>query len=139
MGRAEWWGGGVPAAGDVPQSGEAAGTPTLVLVIDDDHTQRQILTGILEREGYTALAVGDGETGLRAIIEHQPQLVLLDLNLPRVDGYEVCRQLRADPLTATLPVMIITAHTALDDMVAALDAGGFERYKGAAETRYFAD
>ncbi|MDP8905146.1 MAG: response regulator [Chloroflexota bacterium] len=67
--------------------------------------------------------MGDGETGLRTIVEHQPQLVLLDLNLPRLDGFEVCRVLRADPLTATLPVIILTAHASTDDMVAALDAG----------------
>jgi putative two-component system response regulator len=97
--------------------------PALVLIVEDDPIQRQILSRLLEHEGYAVLAVGDGETGLRAIVEHRPQLVLLDLNLPRMDGFEVCRQLRADPITATLPVMVVTAHTSLDDMVAALDAG----------------
>jgi putative two-component system response regulator len=101
---------------------EAQASP-LVLVIDDDLTQRQMLTRLLEREAYNVIAVGDGESGLRSIVEHRPQLVLLDLSMPRMDGYEVCRQLRADPLTATLPVIVITAHTSLDDMVAALDAG----------------
>jgi putative two-component system response regulator len=95
----------------------------LVLVIEDELAQRLLITRILEHEGYRVEAAADGEAGLRAVIEHSPDLVLLDLNLPRVDGYEVCRQLRADPVTATLPVIVITAHTALDDMVAALDAG----------------
>jgi putative two-component system response regulator len=95
----------------------------LVLVVEDDPTQRTLLIKVTEREGYRALGFGDGETGMRAIVEHAPQLILLDLNLPRMDGFEICRQLRADPLTATLPVIIITAHTALDDMVKALDAG----------------
>jgi DNA-binding response OmpR family regulator len=58
---------------------------------------------------------------LRAVDE--PELVLLDLNLPRMDGFEVCRRLRADPLTATLPVIVLTGHTSIEDMVAALDAG----------------
>ncbi|CAN5774294.1 response regulator [soil metagenome] len=95
----------------------------LVLVVDDDLTQRQILARILEHEGYAVLGVGDGETGLRAIVEHQPELVLLDLNLPRMDGFEVCRRLRSDPVTATLPVIVLTGHTSTDDMVASLDAG----------------
>src|SRR6266542_4288931 len=82
----------------------------LVLVIEDEPTQRTLLVRVLEREGYRAIGLADGETGMRAIVEHSPQLVLLDLNLPRLDGYEICRQLRADPLTATLPVMVITAH-----------------------------
>jgi putative two-component system response regulator len=99
------------------------GDAPLVLIIEDEQTQRTLLTRVLEREGYRVIGVADGETGLRAIVEHAPQLVLLDLNLPRMDGYEICRQLRADPLTATLPVMVITAHTAPGDMVAALDAG----------------
>jgi cyclic di-GMP phosphodiesterase len=95
----------------------------LILVIEDEATQRTLLTRVLERHGYRAMGLADGELGLRAIVEYAPQLVLLDLNLPRMDGYEICRQLRADPLTATLPVIVITAHTALEDMVAALDAG----------------
>ncbi|MEO6349786.1 MAG: HD domain-containing phosphohydrolase, partial [Candidatus Limnocylindrales bacterium] len=84
---------------------------------------RALLSKVLEREGYAVIALGDGEMGLRAIVEYAPQLVLLDLSLPRMDGFEICRQLRSDPLTATLPVIVITAHTATDDMVAALDAG----------------
>ncbi|CAN5753232.1 response regulator [soil metagenome] len=95
----------------------------LVLIIEDEPTQRALLSRVVEREGYRVIGLADGETGLRAIAEHSPQLVLLDLNLPRMDGFEICRQLRADPLTATLPVIVITAHTALDDMVMALDAG----------------
>ncbi len=77
----------------------------------------------MSARAIAVLGLADGETGLRAIVEYAPQLVLLDLNLPRMDGYEICRRLRADPLTATLPVIVITAHTAQDDMVAALDAG----------------
>ncbi|MEP7158004.1 MAG: HD domain-containing phosphohydrolase [Chloroflexota bacterium] len=97
--------------------------PPLVLIIEDEPTQRMLLARVLEREGYRTIGIADGERGLRAIVEHQPELVLLDLSLPRMDGFEICRRLRADPLTATLPVIVITAHTALDDMVAALDAG----------------
>ena len=78
---------------------------------------------MLEREGYDTLGVGNGEMGMRAIVEYAPQMVLLDLSLPGMDGFEICRRLRSDPLTATLPVIIITAHTSMEDMVAALDAG----------------
>ncbi len=95
----------------------------LVIVIEDEPTQRALLTRVLEHEGYEVLAIADGEAGLRAIVEFAPDLVLLDLNLPRMDGYEISRRLRADPITATLPVIVITAHTATEDMVAALDAG----------------
>ena len=99
------------------------GHAPLVVVIEDEPTQRTLLTRVLERQGYQVLAIADGEMGLHAIGEHAPDLVLLDLNLPGMDGYEICRRLRLDPKTATLPVIVITAHTALNDMVAALDAG----------------
>lgn len=95
----------------------------LVLVIEDEATQRSLLTRVLEREGYDTLGIANGEMGLRAIVEYAPQMVLLDLSLPGIDGFEICRRLRSDPLTATLPVIIITAHTSMEDMVAALDAG----------------
>jgi len=84
---------------------------------------RGLLTRVLDAEGYDALGIGNGEMGLRAIVEYAPQLVLLDLSLPGMDGFEICRRLRSDPLTATLPVIVITAHTSMEDMVAALDAG----------------
>jgi putative two-component system response regulator len=101
----------------------ALGRVPLVLVIEDDHTQRQLLVRLLESSSYQAIGVADGETGLRAVVEHQPDLVLLDLNLPRIDGFEVCRHLRSEPLTSTLPVIVVTGHTSTEDMVAALDAG----------------
>jgi len=95
----------------------------LVLIIEDEATQRALLAKVLERNGYDTLGVGNGEMGLRAIVEYAPQMVLLDLSLPGIDGFEICRRLRFDPLTATLPVIIISAHTSMEDMVAALDAG----------------
>lgn len=95
----------------------------LVLVIDDDETQRHVLARLLHREGYAAQAASDGESGLRAIKDHRPQLVLLDISLPGMDGYELCRRLRGDPQTQMLPVIVLTGHNSIDDMVAALDAG----------------
>ncbi len=95
----------------------------LVLVIEDEPTQRSLLMRVLDGEGYDSLGIGNGEMGLRAIVEHAPEMVLLDLSLPGMDGFEICRRLRADPVTATLPVIVITAHTSMEDMVAALDAG----------------
>ena len=109
----------------VPLNGYEAhvGPAPLVLVVEDEPTQRGLLSRVLAAEGYDVLGFGDGEMGLRAIVEHAPEMVLLDLNLPRMDGFEICRRLRADPMTATLPIIVITAHTAMEDMVAALDAG----------------
>jgi putative two-component system response regulator len=99
------------------------GIRPMVLVIEDERTQRALLARVLEREGYEVVGVGDGEMGLRAIVEYAPDMVLLDLNLPGIDGFDICRRLRGDPVTATLPVIVITAHTSMEDMVAALDAG----------------
>lgn len=95
----------------------------LVLVVEDDEGQRVLLTSVLQREGYPVVDASDGEAGLRAIAEHNPQVVLLDLNLPGMDGFELCRRLRADPATATLPVIVLSAHGSTGDMVSALDAG----------------
>ena len=95
----------------------------LVLVIDDDEAQRHVLTRLLRHEGYAAQAAADGESGLRSIRQLRPQLVLLDISLPGMDGFELCRQLRSDPHTATLPVIVLTGHASTDDTVAALDAG----------------
>ena len=102
---------------------EADNLDQLVLVIEDDEAQRVLLTRVLQREGYFVLAAGDGEAGLQAIAQRDPRVVLLDLNLPDVGGLEICRRLRVDPKTATLPVIVLTAHGSVSDMVSALDAG----------------
>ena len=94
-----------------------------VAVIEDDTAVRRLLTRTLETAGYRVIAVADGENGLRVVHEHQPDFVLLELDLPGIDGLEVCRRLRADVRTALMPVIVLTSRAQVQDMVAALDAG----------------
>lgn len=93
------------------------------MVIEDDPSIRVLLSTLLEREGYLVVTAADGEAGLRSVGEHDPDLVILDIGLPRIDGLEVTRRLRANRSTRTLPVILLTARTSIDDMVAGLDAG----------------
>ena len=95
----------------------------LVLVVEDDLANRALLERILEREGYRTTSAGDGEAALLAVGEHAPDLVLLDIGLPRMDGYEVTRRLRSHLTTMTVPIILLTGRTGLDDVVEGLDAG----------------
>jgi putative two-component system response regulator len=95
----------------------------LVLVVEDDPANRALLERLLEREGYRTKAVGDGEAALLAVGEHAPDLVLLDIGLPRLDGYEVTRRLRSHVRTLTVPIILLTGRSSLDDVVEGLDAG----------------
>ena len=94
-----------------------------VLVIEDDASLRALLTAVLEREGFTVVTASDGEAGLAAVQALDPDLVILDVGLPRVDGLEVTRRLRANGATRTLPIILLTARASTEDMVAGLDAG----------------
>jgi len=96
-------------------------TQPLILVVEDDEPSRLLATLVLEREGYRVIAVADGEAGYRSVAEHSPDLVLLDVGLPKLDGYEVTRRLRLDPRTATLPIILLTGQ---GQVVDGLDAGG---------------
>jgi putative two-component system response regulator len=95
----------------------------LILVVEDDPANRALLERLMEREGYRTKSVGDGEAALLAVGEHEPDLVLLDIGLPRLDGYEVTRRLRAHVRTLTLPIILLTGRSSLDDVVEGLDAG----------------
>lgn len=97
-------------------------TPT-VLVVEDDAANRVLLTRLLERAGYRPVTADDGPSGLAAAFELAPDVVLLDVVLPGMDGLEICRRLRADPRTVALPVVLLTGRTSVDDVVAGLDAG----------------
>jgi adenylate cyclase len=80
-----------------------------VLVIDDLPQNTRLLDAILTPRGYRVVTAGSGEEGLRLLREEQPDLVLLDILMPEMDGYEVCRRIREEPATAFLPVVMITA------------------------------
>ena len=95
----------------------------LVLVADDDADNRASLARLLERGGYRSVGVADGRDALRAAVDERPDLILLDVDLPGLDGLDVCRRLRADPQTVALPIILVTGQTASRDVVAGLDAG----------------
>src|SRR5205807_834017 len=80
----------------------------LVLVVEDDPANRVLLSRRLARAGYDSFAVGTGPEGLEAALEGEPDLLLLDVELPGLDGFEICRRLRADPRTVALPVILLT-------------------------------
>jgi DNA-binding response OmpR family regulator len=95
-----------------------------ILVVDDDTDIALSLKYNLEREGgFSATILTDGEAAFREAIAHPPDLVLLDLSLPRMDGLEVCRLLRLNPGTASVPIIMLTARVGETERVAGLDLG----------------
>jgi DNA-binding response OmpR family regulator len=91
-------------------------TQSAILVVDDDQDIREVLTYKLEAAGYATLVAGDGPTALGLALEHRPRLILLDVALPGMDGLEVCRQLQADPRTAGIPVLMVSARSDAHDI-----------------------
>jgi DNA-binding response OmpR family regulator len=85
--------------------------PPRVLIVDDDPDIRALITYRLTASGYDVIAADDGEAGLAAAREHAPDLVLVDWMMPRLTGVELCTRLRADPATAGIPVVLLTART----------------------------
>jgi class 3 adenylate cyclase len=96
--------------------------PTIV-VADDRPESVQLVRDLLEMEGYRIVAAYDGQEALDRIRQHLPDLVLLDLNMPVLNGYEVCQQLKADPITADIPVLMLTAWAEPDQRVRGLQLG----------------
>ena len=91
-----------------------------VLVVEDDEDIADVLRRSLRQEGHEVRTASDGEEALRMASEFIPDLVVLDLGLPRIDGVEVCRRLRAG---GDVPILILTARSDTDDRVVGLDAG----------------
>ncbi|MES2886084.1 MAG: HD domain-containing phosphohydrolase [Pseudomonadota bacterium] len=101
-------------------------TKPVVLVVDDTALNLQVATGIL-RPHYQALAATDGPKALDILAKrHDVQLILLDIMMPGMDGYEVCRRLKGDPLLAHIPVIFLTALNAVEDERLAFEAGGVD-------------
>jgi adenylate cyclase len=101
-------------------------TPPRILVVDDNAVNVDILATRLSAHGYEMVTASDGEQALAAAREKTPDLILLDIMMPKIDGIEVCRRLRADAALPFMPVIMVTAKSDSKDVVAGLEAGGDE-------------
>ena len=97
--------------------------PHRVLIADDDDAMRDALGAVLDPEGYELVLVGNGAEALAKAAELTPDLMLLDVMMPGIDGFEVCRRLRADSLLAEVPVLMITALDDHDSRLQGIEAG----------------
>ena len=94
-----------------------------ILRVEDNEMNRDMLSRRLQRRGHEVLIAGDGAEALRVAGEEQPELVLMDLSLPVMDGWEATGRMKADPQTASIPIIALTAHAMGADRERALAAG----------------
>ncbi len=94
-----------------------------ILVVEDNEMNRDVVARRLRREGFEVILAVDGVEGMEVAVAAQPDLILLDLSLPRVDGWALARLLRAEPKTKRIPIIALTAHAMVGDREKALEAG----------------
>jgi CheY-like chemotaxis protein len=99
----------------------------LILVVDDEVETVELVRAIFERRGYDVVGALHSREGLRLAREHGPTVILIDLMMPDLNGFELCRQLRDDPLTARIPRVIFSARESASDQAEAVAAGA-DRY-----------
>ncbi len=97
--------------------------PPCVLVVEDEGAQREVLRYNLEAEGFVVVLADNGEDALLLVREEHPDLMVLDWMLPRVSGIEVCRQVKADPATRNIPIIMLSARSEESDRVRGLETG----------------
>ncbi|KUN33036.1 two-component system response regulator [Streptomyces longwoodensis] len=110
-----------PAGAASTAPAPAPARPARILVVDDDPTVAEVVTGYLDRAGYVVDRAGDGPAALARAAGHRPDLVVLDLMLPGMDGLEVCRRMRAD--SGPVPVVMLTARGDEEDRILGLEVG----------------
>ena len=96
---------------------------TTILLVEDNELNRDMLSRRLERKGYVIQMAVDGAQGVTMAMELRPALILMDLSLPVMDGWEATRRLKGNPETATIPIIALTAHARAEDEKTARDAG----------------
>ena len=94
-----------------------------ILLVEDNEMNRDMLSRRLERKGFEVVIAVDGQAGINMATSESPDLILMDLSLPVIDGWEATRQIKADPVTHAIPVIALTAHAMADDEQKALEAG----------------
>ncbi|MCE9615963.1 MAG: response regulator [Lentisphaerae bacterium] len=104
----------------------AGADKSCVLVVDDEERNRRLLADILGARGYRVLQAKDGEEALACILQDAPDLVLLDVMMPKLDGYEVCRRVKSNSKSASTPVLLVTALGGRSDRLRGIEAGADE-------------
>lgn len=94
-----------------------------LLIVEDNQDNRDALSRRLERRGFSVLIAVDGQAGAATARAEHPDLILMDMNMPGIDGWEATRLVKSDPATADIPVIALTAHALAGDRGRALDAG----------------
>ena len=98
-----------------------------ILLVEDNEMNRDMLSRRLERKGYEVVIAVNGQEGVELVSSTRPDLILMDLSLPIIDGWEATRRIKADPATASIPVIALTAHAMAGDRERAF-AAGFDAY-----------
>jgi CheY-like chemotaxis protein len=96
---------------------------TRILIVEDNELNRDVLSRRLVRRGFDVMVAFDGPQGIEMAQQHAPNLILMDLGLPQIDGWECARQLKADASTERIPIIALSAHAMIGDRQRALQAG----------------
>ncbi len=99
------------------------GTTPTILLVEDNEDNRRIYVTILEHAGYRVLEAVDGEAGLALARAEMPDMILMDVSIPVIDGWEATRRLKADPATSAIPIVALTAHALASDREKAMEVG----------------
>jgi DNA-binding response OmpR family regulator len=97
--------------------------PATILIIDDEPQNRRLLEALLQPEGYRTLSAATGDEAMALIEQHPPDLVLLDIMMPGMDGFEVASRIKANPATATIPIIMVTAQDGRGARMIGLNSG----------------
>jgi CheY-like chemotaxis protein len=100
-----------------------ASAPSRILIVDDNRQNLELLQAYMDGTPYRVRTAGDGQEALDAVAAEPPDLILLDIMMPKVSGFEVCRRLKADPATRDIPVVMVTALSEVSDIERAVDSG----------------
>ena len=100
--------------------------PATILIVDDDFQNRKLLEMLLQPEGYLTLSAASGAEALALIAKNPPDLILLDILMPGMDGYQLAGVLKAGPATSNIPIIMVTAHGDRDARLAGLNSGAEE-------------
>jgi sigma-B regulation protein RsbU (phosphoserine phosphatase) len=95
-----------------------------ILIVDDNMVNRKLLFGILKKEGYELIEAKDGEEAIEIALRELPDLILLDIMMPKKDGYEVCAELKSKRCMDNIPIIFLSAKTRTEDKIKGLDLGG---------------